>query len=333
MMRHSNTVFVTGGSTFVGRNIVEVLQQQDYKVRALVPAHRQQVFDHSIEVVAGDLSKPETYASALRGVSAVVHAALTEDLSNEPQASSDLLNFSGQAGVGKFIHLSSIAIYGTPASGTITEETPPLRSADAYSLTKLASEEALLSRPSPPEVVILRLGCVYGPGGGWWTEGLLSQMKRGNVILLNDGSGIANLIHITDIAGLTLMLLRQSNPPLGVFNVTDGMPVTWSQYFSELERLLGRTAIVRMNMQVARDHARKWLRPSLLRRVLRRVAGARPIHPLDDRAIETFASQAVYSNEKAATMLTFRPTHDLESGMRTIRSAASMVQAPLLQQN
>ena len=297
-MRRSNSVFVTGGSTFVGRNIVELLQEQDYKV------------------LTGDLSRPETYTSALNGVSAVVHAAVTEDLSNEPQATSDLLNFSGQAGIGRLIHLSSIAIYGIPPSGTITEETPPLASADAYSSTKLAIEEALLSRPSPPEVVILRLGCVYGRGGGWWTEGLLSQMERGNVILLNDGSGIANLIHVTDIAELVLMLLRQSNLPAGVFNVTDGMPVTWSQYFSELERLLGRTATVRMNMQEARDHSRKWLRPSLSRRVLRKASGARPIHPLDDRAIETFASQAVYSSEKAATRLGFRPRYDLEDGMR-----------------
>ncbi len=314
-MRRSNSVFVTGGSTFVGRNIVELLQEQDYKV------------------LTGDLSRPETYTSALNGVSAVVHAAVTEDLSNEPQATSDLLNFSGQAGIGRFIHLSSIAIYGIPPSGTITEETPPLASADAYSSTKLAIEEALLSRPSPPEVVILRLGCVYGRGGGWWTEGLLSQMERGNVILLNDGSGIANLIHVTDIAELVLMLLRQSNLPAGVFNVTDGMSVTWSRYFSELERLLGRTATVRMNMQEARDHSRKWLRPSLSRRVLRKASGARPIHPLDDRAIETFASQAVYSNKKAATLLAFRPKHDLESGMRAIRSTTSMEPAALLRQN
>ena len=311
-MRRSNSVFVTGGSTFVGRNIVELLQEQDYKV------------------LTGDLSRPETYTSALNGVSAVVHAAVTEDLSNEPQATSDLLNFSGQAGIGRFIHLSSIAIYGIPPSGTITEETPPLASADAYSSTKLAIEEALLSRPSPPEVVILRLGCVYGRGGGWWTEGLLSQMERGNVVLLNDGSGIANLIHVTDIAELVLMLLRQSNLPAGVFNVTDGMPVTWSRYFSELERLLGRTATVRMNMQEARDHSRKWLRPSLLRRVLRKASGARPIHPLDDRAIETFASQAVYSNDKAATLLTFRPAYDFQSGMRAVRSTTSLARAGVL---
>ena len=314
-MSRSNTVFVTGASTFVGRNIVELLQERDYKV------------------LTGDLSRPETYASALNDVSAVVHAAVTEDLNNEPRATSDLLNFSGQAGVGRFIHLSSIAIYGTPPSGMITEETQPLPSPDAYSRTKLAIEEALLSRLSPPEIVILRLGCVYGPGGGWWTDGLLSQMERGDVILLNDGAGIANLIHVTDIAGLILTLLRCSNPPSGVFNLTDGMPVTWSRYFSALESLLGRTATVRMNMQEARKHSRKWLRPSLVRRVLRRASGARPIHPLDDRAIETFGSQAVYSNEKAATMLTFRPTHDLESGIRAIRSTTSMEPVALLRQN
>ena len=69
-------------------------------------------------------------------------------------------------------------------------------------------------------------------------------------------------------------------------------------------------------LEEARDHARTWLRPSLLRRVLRKASGTRAIHPLDDRAIETFASQAVYSPEKAATLLGFRPRCDLENGMR-----------------
>ena len=152
---------------------------------------------------------------------------------------------------------------------------------------------------------------------------MLSQMERGNVIVLNDGAGIANLIHVTDIAGLILELLTRSSPGIDVFNVTDGMPVTWRRYFSELERVLGQTATVQMTIPEARNHAKQWLKPSLLRRFMSKTSRKRPTFPLDDRAIETFTSQAVYSNKKAASQLAFRPRYDIRSGMSTLRSSAT----------
>jgi nucleoside-diphosphate-sugar epimerase len=321
MIETARQILVTGASGFAGRHIVEQLCRRGYGVRALIRRVPERGFGPSVKLIVGDLNQPETYASALDGVTAIVHAALTDDLSHEPRATSTLQSCGAQAGVRQFIHLSSIAVYGNPPSGTITEETAPIPASDAYSHTKLAIEEALRANSTGLEVVILRLGCVYGPGGGWWTGGLLNQMQRGKLILVDKGTGIANLIHASDVGSIAALVLQRSNPPFEIFNVTDGTPVAWSRYFAELEKLAGRTATVSMSVAEAREHGRKWLRPSLVRRVARKISGAPLIYPLDDRGIENFTSRAVYSNQKMATVLNFTPEYNLESGMRTMHSS------------
>lgn len=312
-------ILVTGASGFIGRRLVQLLNEQNYRVRALVRQLPQPKPDAPTEFIVGDLTRPETYASALSGTWAVVHTALTERSPDDVSASKTLESLSAQQGVQKFIHLSSIAVYGNPPEGIITEETPPILRPDAYSRTKLAIEEALRLNRKTPEVAILRLGCVYGPGGGWWSDSLLNMMERGKVILVDGGTGTANLIHVADVAALVLLLLQRSNPPWDVFNVTDGMPVQWSRYFSTLEQLLGRAATVSMTSAEAQKYARKWLRPSLLRRVIRKLTHTGVIHPLDESGIEGFLSRAVYTNQKAVRVLAFRPRYDLKSGAESVR--------------
>ena len=76
------SVFVTGGSGFIGRHVVRGLSNQGYSVRVLA-RRAPQGLDASVEVVSGDLTRPESFAPALQGVSAVVHAALTDGLATD----------------------------------------------------------------------------------------------------------------------------------------------------------------------------------------------------------------------------------------------------------
>ena len=274
----------------------------------------------SLQAVLGDLTRPDSFAPALEGVSTVIHAALTDGLSDDLEATSKLHRLSAEAGVRQFVHLSTISVYGNPQDGVITEETPPIPTPDPYASTKLAIEEALRTvRGGCPEIAILRLGCVYGPGAGWWTQGLLNMMAHGKLILVNGGTGFANLIHAEDAASIVPLLLARSNPAFEIYNVTDGVPVTWKRYYSEIEKVNRKQATISMSAAEAREYSEKWLRPSLARRAIRKVAGGTLIHPLDAKAIEGFASQAIYSNEKASRVLGFHPAFDFERGMESLQ--------------
>lgn len=310
-------VFITGGSGFIGRHVAGALQEQGYELRLLARRAPPGAVS-SPAVVLGDLTQPESYAPALQGVSTVIHAALTDGLSHDVEAARQLYRLSAQAGVRQFLHLSTISVYGNPPAGAITEETPPLPAPDAYSSTKLAIEEALRTPSGYPEVAILRLGCVYGPGGGWWTQGLLNMMASGKLILVNGGTGRANLIHVEDVGAIVLLLLARSNPACEIYNVTDGQPVPWSRYFAEIEKIFGQTATIAMSAAEAKEYGRKWLHPSLPRRVTRKLGLTPAIHPLVGVAIDRFASHAVYSNEKASRVLGFRAKYDLSSGIQSV---------------
>lgn len=324
MHRNPHSVFITGGSGFIGRHLVRSLVQRGYAVRMLARRRPEQM-DSTAEVIVGDLTRPESFAPALEGVSTVIHAALTDGLSHDLEATSQLYKLSAQARVRQFLHLSTISVYGNPPAGTVTEDTPPIPSPDAYSSTKLAIEEALRTSSDGPEIDILRLGCVYGPGGGWWTEGLLNLMARGKLILIDGGAGHANLIHVEDVAAMVLLLLgrsrsQSSNSAPEIYNVTDGQPITWRAYFSELENIFGQAATIPMSVAEARDYGRKWLRPSFARRVARKLGLSGSIHPLDDRAIDGYASRAVYSNERASRELGFVPKYDFSNGIQSVRA-------------
>jgi len=54
--------------------------------------------------------------------------------------------------------------------------------------------------------VILRPGCVYNPGGPYWTERRLKLMRRGKLIAVKGGTEIA-LLHVGDVSVLMLLTL------------------------------------------------------------------------------------------------------------------------------
>lgn len=323
MSEDSRPILVTGASGFAGRHIVHTLCESGRTVRAMVRRPPQPALHPAAHMVTGDLSALSSYAPLLEGASAVVHAALTDNLGDEPKITTTLLETSARAGVRKFVHLSSIAVYGAPASGTITEETQPLPSADTYSRTKLEIEKALQRTTASIDIAVLRLGCVYGPGNGWWTGGLLNQMQHGKLILVNNGSGTANLVHASDVAAAVVLAIDHAGTRFDVFNITDGRPVAWSRYYAELEKIAGHAATVSMTEAQAHRHYEEWRRPSFVRRCIRKLTGGPIVYPLDQRGIENMASTAVYSNRKAASDLHFMPEYDLDEGMRTVRSGIS----------
>jgi nucleoside-diphosphate-sugar epimerase len=165
-------VLVTGASGFIGRAVVAALARDGHAVRAAVRQPRLS-FPDGVEIVQhGDLAQPIDWRPFLAGMEQVIHLAgiahigrgigqKAYDLVNR-QATAQLAMAAAQAGVSRFVFVSSIRAQNGPAADhALTERDPPTPT-DSYGRSKLAAEEAVRSAGVP--FTILRPVLLYGPG-------------------------------------------------------------------------------------------------------------------------------------------------------------------------
>lgn len=145
-------ILVTGGTGFIGRELVKRLLNSGNRVRVL---SRRDV-DTPGELFIGDITKPESLTEAMRGVNEVYHlAALVDHFA--PKTILDKVNVIGttnvaeaaiKQSVSRFVHCSTVS--AEKGGGTT-----------AYGKSKILAETALRSCGTGLSYVIVRPGPVY----------------------------------------------------------------------------------------------------------------------------------------------------------------------------
>lgn len=169
--------FVTGGTGFIGINLVKLLVDKDWSVTALHRASSDLTYLKKLPVnlVEGSITDPASLRQVIPEDTGVVfHLAGDTNLWSPMNERQTKINVQGtenmvlaaaQKGISTFIHTSSGAAWGDQ-SGLITEQTPQLGGASwvNYEKTKWAGErKALRGLDHGMKVVILNPTSVMGP--------------------------------------------------------------------------------------------------------------------------------------------------------------------------
>ncbi|MEM7694882.1 MAG: NAD(P)-dependent oxidoreductase [Pseudomonadota bacterium] len=229
-------VLVTGAAGFVGRAVVAAFADAGHTVRAgvnrmpLPPA----LAEHpAVSSVPCRLEDGPSVAAAARGVDAIVHAAYG---GAPDRLMADVEALAAHLGAVKtLVTLSSIDVYGE-ASGTVTEETPPVPPLLPYGAGKRASEAALarLTREGCRSVA-LRIGCVVGRGSALWVDGLAERIALGAIGDLGPaGEGFAPIIDNRDLADLVVRAAVAEGAGHHVLNAVGDGALRWNGYFAAL---------------------------------------------------------------------------------------------------
>ena len=165
------TVLVTGGSGFLGINLVRYLLARGFVVRSL----DREPFDYPdcaarVSVITGDIRDRQTVDRAVQGAQIVVHAAAalplysTADImSTDVDGTRHVLDASLAAAVERVVHISSTAVYGVPDHHPLYES-DPLDGVGPYGEAKLLAEQLCVDyRRKGLCVPILRPKSFVGP--------------------------------------------------------------------------------------------------------------------------------------------------------------------------
>jgi nucleoside-diphosphate-sugar epimerase len=236
------TVFVTGATGFIGGRVCERLVQAGARrVRALVHSmHRAaRIGRLPIELCPGNLLETDSLRSALADSTIVIHCGLG-NARGIVRGTENLLSVSREAGVKRFVHMSTAAVYGlTPPPGSETEEAPLRLTGDGYCDNKGRAERAVLragQRGLP--VVILRPSIVYGPYS-LWSPRLIGDLREHRVALIDGGKGACNTTYVDNLVDAVFASIDNDQAVGNTLFVTDGEAITWGDFVRAHMEMLG----------------------------------------------------------------------------------------------
>jgi len=312
-------ILITGVTGFIGRHVAErLLKDKLGAVRGLArdPAKARELAGMGMEVVAGDLRDPASLQRAVQGCGVVINCAAQVAAVAERRAFEDsnvagtenLLRASAIAGVRRFVHLSSVAVFGLAVSGEVQDHSPRRHSGDAYCDTKLDSEEIVLRYHAEGRVpvAVLRPSMVYGPGSTYMTVIPLKRLKKGKLFVLAGGRGNLNYVYIDNLGDAVLRAAEDDRALGGAFIVNDGV-TTWRQFYDAYARMAGRKPV----RSVPLWQARLWARYRNLLAALRRET-----YRVSPNGLGFLTTTAVFRQTRLEQTLGYRSRVNLEEGLR-----------------
>lgn len=220
--------FVTGGTDFIGKEVVRKLLQRGDQVVALVRSPQSEVEMRMLgaDTVHGDITDPDSFRDAMAGSDVVFHIAGWYEVGNPNVEQAERVNVDGsrivlglayQLGIPKIIYTSTIAVFGDTGGKLVDEsyrmpdEQPFL---STYDRTKWEAHyrvaEPLIEKGAP--IIILMPGAVYGPDDHSLVGELMHRYYRGQLLVFPAPDMTLTFAYVDDVAEAHLLAADKGKP-------------------------------------------------------------------------------------------------------------------------
>lgn len=310
--------FVTGGTGFVGANLIRLLLQQGYQVRALVrnSSSLDNLKSLDLEIVTGDLNSSEL-TQQMSGCQVLFQVAAQYSLW---QADSELLYRSNvlgtrnilscaqKAGIERTVYTSSVAAIGVKQNGVADEsyQSPVEKLVGDYKKSKYyAEQEAIKAVQQGQDVVIVNPSTPIGaydlkptPTG----EIIVRFLQRKMPFYVDTG---LNLIDVKDVAQGHILALEKGNT--GDRYILGNQNLTFKQLLGKLEQITGLPA-PKYTIPYWIPYSVAWLSENVLAKF-----GRQPTVALD--GVRMSQQKMFYDASKAVTELGL-PQSDIDQALQ-----------------
>ncbi len=239
-------VFVTGGSGYVGRNLIDALVARGDAVRALARSEASvaAVVAHGAAPVAGDILDEAAMVEGMRGCEAGIHcAALLAGPRDESLyfrtnvAGTDaVLRAAERAGVPRLVHVSTEAVLADGRPMVMADETRPYprRHIRPYGITKALAEQHVVAAASERLcTVVVRPRFVWGRDDSTLLPRFAEAARRGQLAWFNGGRYRTSTTHVANVAAGLIAAMERGRCG-EIYFVTDGEPVVFREFITAM---------------------------------------------------------------------------------------------------
>jgi UDP-glucose 4-epimerase len=269
-------VLVTGGTGFIGSHLVDRLINDGCNVRViddLSTGKLDNIQSHlsagRVDFVKGDIRDPSLVSKSVSGVDFVVHLAavtsvpfsvLNPDLTFDVNVGGtvNLIRACAQEDVGRFLFVSSCAVFGDQKLLPVSENHQPFP-ISPYAESKLIAEHYCLGfhHRRLLRSVVLRFFNVYGPRQGMNDySGVITRFidcvrRKEPLVIYGDGSQTRDFVNVRDVVEAVYACLKSSFAEGEVFNIGSGKATS----VGELARLVLDLAGVNLEVRYEKPRA------------------------------------------------------------------------------
>ena len=318
-------LFITGGSGYVGRNLIRHFITKGVEVVALARSTlaAETVWELGATPVMGDLADPRL-ADGMRGCQMLIHAAADTDHGRGTaqqwrtnlDGTRNVFTAARQAGVDRSVYVGSesVLLDGRPLVNASETHPFPRRPAGAYSASKGAAERAALALAVPEfAVVAVRPRMVWGRDDTTALPQLVAMAASGQLAFIDGGHYLTSTTHIANLcAGIELALLRGRSGE--AYFITDGAPV---EFRAIVTGLLETQGIVASDKTVPR-----WLLRGIatIGDALAALSNGRIVAPITRQAFATSAVEVTVDITKARNELGYEPMISHTAGLAELKA-------------
>ncbi len=247
------SAFVTGGSGFVGRNLIGRLRKDGVEVRAIARSEkaRKAVEEAGAKAVPGDLDDVAAMCAGMKGCETVYHVAAVVELAGDEKhifeinvtGTENALRAAREAGVKAFINVGAAAVIADGKSLHGVDETYVLPNGPVgiYPRTKALAENLVQEANAPGfRTVTLRPPYIWGKGDTSSLDEIIRAVKSKRFAWIGGGESILPTCHVRNLCE-ALVLAAEKGKGGEIYFVTDGEQWPARKILTEVLKTQGLT--------------------------------------------------------------------------------------------